>query len=60
MLAVAEDVGESFPKEARKIYDGDAPERPIRGRASFAEAKALLDEGIDILALPPGLTGDGN
>ncbi|MFY9629691.1 MAG: DUF1178 family protein [Methylocystis sp.] len=60
VLAVAEDVGESFPKEARKIHDGDAPERPIRGRASFAEAKALLDEGIDILALPPGLTGDGN
>ena len=60
IVASTEDVGESFPKEARKIHDGDAPERPIRGRASFAEAKALLDEGIDILALPPGLTGDGN
>ncbi len=60
VIAATEDVGERFPTEARKIQDGDAPDRPIRGRATFAEAKALLDEGIEILALPGSLTGEGS
>jgi hypothetical protein len=54
-----EDVGERFPQEARAIEDGDAVRRPIRGRATFEEAKALLEDGIEILPIP-ALSTDGN
>jgi hypothetical protein len=60
IVSATEDVGDRFPSEARKIQDGEAKERPIRGKATFAEAKALLDEGIEIMALPASLTGEGN
>ena len=46
--ANAEDVGDKFPEEARKIHYGEADERGIIGNASMQEAKALLDEGIDV------------
>lgn len=46
------DVGAEFPAEARKIHDGDAPDRAIRGQASPEEARALLEEGVAILPLP--------
>jgi hypothetical protein len=46
------DVGAEFPAEARKIHDGDAPERAIRGQASPEEARALLEDGVSILPLP--------
>jgi len=59
VVAVTEDVGDRFPEEARKIEDGDAGRRAIRGRATFEEAKALLEEGIEILPIP-FLPGDGN
>lgn len=59
IVASTEDVGDKFPDEARRIQDGDAEARAIRGRASFEEAKALLDEGIEILPIP-GPTGDNN
>jgi hypothetical protein len=57
VVAVTEDVGERFPEEARAIEDGDAQRRPIRGRATFEEAKALLEDGIQILPIPE-LPGD--
>jgi len=59
IVASTEDVGERFPSEARKIQDGEAEPRPIRGRASLAEAKSLLEDGIEILPFP-GLRGEGN
>ncbi|MBI1868201.1 MAG: DUF1178 family protein [Methylocystis sp.] len=59
IVASTEDVGGKFPDEARRIQDGEAEPRPIRGRASFAEARALLEEGIEILPLP-ALPSDGN
>jgi hypothetical protein len=46
------DVGAEFPAEARKIHDGDAPERAIRGQASPEEARALLEDGVSILPMP--------
>jgi hypothetical protein len=48
----AEDVGPRFPDEARRIHQGEAEERPIWGRASGEEARALRDEGIEVHALP--------
>lgn len=47
-----EDVGERFPEEARRIHYGEAEGRGIRGRASREEAEALVDEGIEIVAMP--------
>lgn len=48
----AENVGERFPEEARKMHDGETEARSIYGQASFEETKALIEEGIDILPLP--------
>jgi len=57
--AQTDDVGGKFPEVARAIHSGEAPERAIRGRASPSEAKALLEEGIALLPLPP-LPGEAN
>lgn len=45
-------VGDRFSEEARAIYYGEAEPRGIYGEASAEDAEDLLDEGIDILALP--------
>lgn len=50
--ANAEDVGEKFPEEARKIHYGESEARGIIGQASIDEAKALTEEGIEIATLP--------
>jgi hypothetical protein len=47
-----EDVGASFPEEARKIHYGETAARNIRGQASAHEVAALSDEGIDITPIP--------
>ncbi|MCY1298424.1 hypothetical protein D9M70_479120 [compost metagenome] len=48
----AEDVGERFPEEARKIHYGEAEERGLIGKATAKEAVALLEEGIAVAPLP--------
>ena len=48
----AENVGKGFVEEARKMHYGEAEERSIYGEADLAEARALLEEGIDVLPLP--------
>lgn len=45
-------VGERFPEEARKIHYGECDPRPIYGEATQAEAHALQEEGVAVLALP--------
>lgn len=57
--ATTDDVGGKFPEIARAIHLGEAPERAIRGRASPAEAEALVEEGIGLLPVPP-LPGEHN
>ncbi|HSO05974.1 MAG TPA: DUF1178 family protein [Pelomicrobium sp.] len=47
-----EDVGARFPDEARRIHQGEAPDRRIRGQASRQEVESLVDEGVPILPLP--------
>lgn len=59
LIEQTEDVGDRFPEEARAIEDGDAARRPIRGHATYEEAKALLEDGIEILPIPE-LPSDGN
>lgn len=51
--ANAEHVGPAFPEEARKIHYGEAEARSIYGEASLEEARALTDEGIPAVPLPP-------
>lgn len=50
--ANAENVGAEFADEARKIHYGEKDERAIYGVTSPDEAKALSDEGIEVLPVP--------
>jgi hypothetical protein len=52
LMANTEDVGVRFPEEARRIHYGEVPVRGIRGQASPDDAKALAEEGIEVMALP--------
>ncbi|MGY6548578.1 MAG: DUF1178 family protein [Roseinatronobacter sp.] len=45
-------VGPRFVEEARAMYLGEIPDRPIHGEADPVEAKALINEGVPILPLP--------
>ena len=49
----AEHVGPRFADEARAMHCGDAPTRAIYGEASAEDARALIDEGIEVAPLPP-------
>jgi hypothetical protein len=48
----ADNVGERFPSEARKMHYGDVEHRPIYGEASPDEARALIEEGVEVSPLP--------
>ncbi len=48
----ADYVGPRFAAEARRIDEGDAPERGIYGEATPQEARALIEDGIAVLPLP--------
>ncbi|MDP4002297.1 DUF1178 family protein [Methylobacterium sp. NEAU K] len=52
VVANAEHVGARFPEEARRIHYGEAEGRSIYGEASPAEARALIEEGIDVAPIP--------
>lgn len=49
----SDDVGGRFPEEARRMHYGETPSRPIYGEASPEEARALVEEGIEVAPLPP-------
>lgn len=52
VVANTEDVGNSFPEEARKMHYGETEVRNIRGHATPKETEALIDEGIAVMPLP--------
>jgi hypothetical protein len=52
LMARTEDVGEHFAEAARRIHYGEEPARGIRGQATPQERAALLEEGIETLAIP--------
>ena len=52
LVRSTENVGPRFAEEARRIHEGEADERPIRGTATQEERSALADDGIDIMTLP--------
>ena len=59
VVANTVDVGPRFAEEARRIHYGEAEERAIRGQATQEEARALHDEGVEVMAfvLPEALKG---
>ena len=52
VVSNADYVGPRFAEEARKIHFGEIEARGIYGEATPAEAKALLDDGVNVSALP--------
>jgi hypothetical protein len=48
----AENVGDRFPEEARRIHYEETPARAIRGQATRDETRELLEEGILVLPAP--------
>lgn len=52
IVSNTEDLGRAFPDEARRIHEGEAPQRSIRGEATAEEARALIEEGVQILPMP--------
>ena len=53
LLEQADDVGTRFAEEARRFHEGLVPERPIYGQASIGDARALIEEGVPVLPVPP-------
>ncbi len=51
-LEGSEHVGRRFADEARAIHHGEAKQRAIHGIATPVEAKALIEDGIDVAPLP--------
>lgn len=49
-----EDVGTSFPEEARRVHHGEAEPRNLRGQATEDEEESLRTEGVPVfrIALP--------
>ncbi|MTI08657.1 DUF1178 family protein [Curvivirga aplysinae] len=47
-----ENVGNKFAEEARKIHYGEKEERGIYGNASADEVKELVEEGVEVAAVP--------
>lgn len=50
--ANSEYVGMNFAAEARKIHEGEAPERSIYGQARADEARSLIEDGVPVAPLP--------
>jgi hypothetical protein len=48
----ADYVGDSFADEARKMHYGESEHRSIYGEANLNEAKALIEEGIEVHPIP--------
>ena len=45
-------MGDRFADEARKIHYAESEKRGIYGEAKPEDAKALIDEGIEVHPLP--------
>lgn len=52
IVSKAENVGDKFPDEARRMHYGDIEHRPIYGEASVDEARSLIEEGVEVAPLP--------
>jgi hypothetical protein len=48
----ADDVGDRFAEEARKIHFGETEARGIYGQATPDEARALIEDGVEFMPIP--------
>ncbi len=48
----ADNVGDKFAEEARKIHFGETEARAIYGEATPDEARALVEDGVEFMPLP--------
>ncbi|MBP5857397.1 DUF1178 family protein [Marivibrio halodurans] len=48
----AENVGERFAEEARRIHYGETEKRAIYGEASADETRDLVEEGVPVAPIP--------
>lgn len=48
----SEYVGMNFAAEARRMHEGEAPERAIYGEAKPDEARKLIEDGVPVAPLP--------
>lgn len=58
MVSKAENVGPRFAEEARRIHEGEAQERAIRGTSTPEERRELMEDGIDFMSVPDILDDD--
>ena len=52
VIAEADNVGDRFAEEARKMHFEEVETRGIYGRATRDEVAELIEDGIDFLPLP--------
>lgn len=52
VLRNTENVGARFAEEARRIHEGESPQRAIRGTATQQERQELAQEGITAMPIP--------
>ena len=52
VISEAENVGDSFAEEARKIHFEETEARGIYGQASRDEVAGLIEDGVEFLPLP--------
>ncbi|AFZ83514.1 conserved hypothetical protein of the DUF1178 family [Candidatus Kinetoplastibacterium blastocrithidii TCC012E] len=52
ILKEAENVGPNFAEEARKINNGDAEKRAIKGTVTKEEHQSLQNDEIEVLSIP--------
>ena len=48
----AENVGDKFAEEARKIHFGETEPRGIYGEATQEEARSLAEDGVEFMPIP--------
>ena len=48
----AENVGDRFVDEARRMHYGETEQRSIYGEATIEEARTLIEEGVEVQPLP--------
>ncbi|MYN13734.1 DUF1178 family protein [Pusillimonas sp. TS35] len=58
IVRATENVGDRFAQEARRMHEGEAEERAIRGTATPSEREALAADGIAVMPIPDFLDDD--
>lgn len=52
MLETSQWVGRGFAEQARAMHTGEIAPAPIHGESTIDEARSLIDDGVEIAALP--------